>query len=180
MPRFRPKIILPQDDKGLAERRTMIRLGVIQPGPHTWSSAVRDPETSAYLFDRIWYGSMKAKNFSANLDAEVKILQAIKKLFSVESKWTKGALCRLGGGKIWHRVQDMNVTCWCIVGALDLVKHKQPSLAYYADSLYNKLNALARKLGFTYLEDFNDHPNVTHAHMMKFLDKAENIIRNEP
>ena len=180
MPRFRPKINLPNDDAGLAERRRVQKLGAIPPGPNTWSSAVRDPETSAYIFERVWYGAVKAKNFSANLDAEVKILLAVKKLFSVESKWTKGALCRLGGGKIWHQVQDMNVTCWCIVGALDLVKYKQPALSYYADSLYNKLNKLARKMGFTYLEDFNDHPNVTHAHMIKFLDKAENFLRNEP
>ena len=180
MPRFRPKIILPLDDPGLIERRRAIKLGAIPPGPYSWSSAVRDHETSNYLFERIWYGSMKAKNFSANLEAEVKILQAVRKLFSTESKWAKGALCRLGGGKIWHRVQDMNVTCWCIVGALDLVKYKQPALSYYADCVYNKLNTLARKMGFTYLEDFNDHPKVTHAHMMRFLEKAENLIRNEP
>lgn len=108
-----------------------------------------------------------------NLEIEAKVFAAVRNLLSVESRWTKGALCRLGGGKAWPHVSDVTVKCWCIVGALDLVKEKNRNLlAVHADRLYNKLNAAVRKIGFSHIEHFNDHPSVTHAHLMKFFDKA--------
>jgi hypothetical protein len=141
------------------------------------SSAVRDPDTSQYYTDKQWYGLMKGDKFPVDIETELKILTALRSILSIESRWAKGALCRLGGGKSWHRVSDPNVTCWCIVGALDRIKDKNYAvLGVHADRLYNKLTSLASKLGFKYLEDFNDDPRVTHEHLKKFLEKAEQAI----
>lgn len=171
MPRFRPRVVLAPDDAGLKARRNQQRLGVIGLSPHNWSSAVRDPITSEWFIHKQWYGLMKGDKYPENKEAEQKILAAVRKLLSDEKKWTKGTLCRLGGGKIWHRVDDPGVCSWCIVGALDLIKVKHTALAVYADKVYNQLNARVRQIGFGCLEDFNDDSRVTHAHLIKFLDK---------
>lgn len=131
--------------------------------------------TTNYILENCRYGMANAKGTAIpiNQEIEAKVYKALRNLLSAEKRWTKGALCRLGGGKSWPHVSDPDVRCWCIVGALDLIKEKNwDLLAIHADRLYNKLNNAIRKIGFRHIEDFNDHPKVTHAHLIKFLDKA--------
>lgn len=149
-------------------------------GPNARWNCGRNFETGDIYVETQWYGLMKGDKVPNNIETERKILVAIQKLFAEPSKWTKGALCRLGGGKAWTKVEHPNVTCWCIVGALDLVKHKNYALlGAHADRLYNRMNGIARRVGFACLEDFNDHPQVTHAHMLKFLSKVSTSMENE-
>lgn len=142
------------------------------PTPLGWKiSQWRHPVTAMYE-----YGAIMDEPI--NLETEAKILNALIKLLFIESSWTQGALCRLGGGKSWTRVQDMEVKSWCLVGALDLIITKAPALLrLHADRLYNKLNGTVQKMGFRYLEDFNDDTRVTHAHVMRFLDKARSLVK---
>lgn len=161
MPRFRPSVLKPP------------------PKNMHWNCA-RNFETTEIYVDTLWYGLMKGDKIPNNLETEKKILTAVQKLFSDPNKWTKGALCRLGGGKAWTIVGHPNVTCWCIVGALDLVKSKNHALlGAHADRLYNRMNGIARRIGFACLEDFNDHVKVTHKHMVTFLEKVSKSMETE-
>lgn len=137
-------------------------------------SNVRDTETSNY----------NAANFrmhgdpSVDHESEVKVFNALVKFLSKPERWTKGASARLGGGKSWPVVNDPDVVCWCIVGAMDYIKSKNyHALTAHLDRVYNGLNDVARKMGFAYLEDFNDDERVKHEHMMKFLEKSGKILR---
>lgn len=147
--------------------------GIAKPGMKTWVNKGRDFETTEYLVHNLRYGVTRGDMIPVNLEYEKKVLAAVCGVLKTPERWAKGALCRLRNGRSWPRPEDPQVACWCIVGALDLVKSKNYTvLGPHADRVYNKLNAAVRKIGFRCIETFNDDPRITHDHLQKLLGKC--------
>lgn len=156
---------------------SMIRYNLSHPPksirPGYTDSAWRDPITGDYVLDKVSYMGIPSKRIAVDLTIEAKVFSAIVKTIDTPEKWCKGALARLGNGRTWHKVSDPIVVSRCIVGAMDYIKEKNMvAIGPHADRIYNKLSAFAREMKFHCLEDFNDHFQVRHEHMMKFLNKA--------
>ena len=92
-------------------------------------------------------------------------LKAVRKLISTPGNWTKH-----------HSAQDTyntpcsalspDAVCWCLEGAAYAVT----GIEGWTGLVYTALESAIRDAGFDGMPAFNDHPNTTHARVMKFLD----------
>ena len=98
----------------------------------------------------------------------IDVLKATRALIDTPEKWTKGAYARDARGRVVGWL-DPGASCFCVQGAF----HK--ALGHLGDSsfeVWHERVSDAFPAHFNSVQEYNDHPDTTHADIMAVFDRA--------
>lgn len=103
------------------------------------------------------------------------VLDGAADLLTPEGKWTQEQFARDNTGGTYAHGFDQRATCWCVVGAIEKVRHAVALQPGYKDPA---VLFLERGIGYVVTE-WNDEPNRTQDEVVEKLRQAAALAREQ-